>query len=271
VRSPAIDPVRHHCAIAADLRARSAAIAHVCVEFSAPREEAPAMDQGNVVLLNGTSSAGKTSIARALQEIMETPYLHTGTDAPMARVHPKFATVSDGVDLATSDYMLMVYEGGATRVVDEYQGQPTVYGTGILKEVRIGPGALTLYAGQYRAIAALASAGLDVVVDDVIFDRRVLAVAVEALVDSNVLFVGIRVPREVAERRERERGDRGPGGAAAFYDLVHAHGVYDLDVDTSVASPMECALRIKDALETNHPRLAFRQLAAKWAEQTRRL
>ena len=34
------------------------------------------MGQGNDVLLNGTSSAGKSTIAKALQEIMETPYLH---------------------------------------------------------------------------------------------------------------------------------------------------------------------------------------------------
>jgi chloramphenicol 3-O phosphotransferase len=197
---------------------------------------------------------------------METPYLHTGTDAPLARVHPKFVTVSDGIDPATSDYMLLVYEGSVARVVDEYQGEPTVYGTGVLKEVRIGPAALKLYAGQYRAIAALAAAELDIVVDDVIFDRGVLAVAVEALADSNVLFVGVRVPREVAERREQERGDRGPGGATAFFDLVHAHGVYDLEVDTSLASPMECAQRIKEALETDHPRQAFRHLAATLAE-----
>ncbi|HEY7032704.1 MAG TPA: hypothetical protein VH482_15280 [Thermomicrobiales bacterium] len=220
------------------------------------------MDQGNVILLNGTSSAGKTSIAWALQEIMATPILHTGFDAPLARFHPKFVTICDELNPATSDYVVIVYEGAATRVEAEYQGEPTVYGTGVLKEVRIGPAALKLYAGRYRAIAALAASGLDVVVDDVIFDPGVLALAVEALTDSSVLFVGVRLPLDVAVQRERDRGDRGPGGAAAFYDLVHAHGLYDLEVDTSIASPMECARRIKEALETGHPRRAIRQLAA---------
>jgi chloramphenicol 3-O phosphotransferase len=43
---------------------------------------------------------------------------------------------------------------------------------------------------------------------------------------------------------------------------VHAHGKYDLELDTATASPLECAQRIKEALDNDHPRAAFRQLAA---------
>ena len=38
------------------------------------------MKQGNIIFLNGTSSSGKTTIAKALQEIMEGYYIHTGID-----------------------------------------------------------------------------------------------------------------------------------------------------------------------------------------------
>jgi chloramphenicol 3-O phosphotransferase len=218
------------------------------------------MEQGNVVLLNGTSSAGKTSIAKALQEIMAAPYLHTGIDHFLPRVPAKCFVVSDGVSPPADDYFLLVYRGEVARTVAEREGGETVYADGTLAEVRIGPGGLRLLAGMYRGIAALAAAGIDVIVDDVIYDRRVLTVAVAALCDSRVLFVGLHVPREVAEQRERERGDRGPGGAAAFYDLVHAHAIYDLELDTAVATPMECALHIKQALQNEHPRRAVREL-----------
>jgi chloramphenicol 3-O phosphotransferase len=94
----------------------------------------------------------------------------------------------------------------------------------------------------------------------------VLRAAVEALPASQVLFVGLQLPRDVAERRERERSDRGPGGAAAFYDLIHVHGTYDLLLDTATNSPMACAERIKEALRGGQPRRAFAELARTLAD-----
>lgn len=217
------------------------------------------MDQGNIVLLNGTSSAGKTSIAKALQDLMETPYLHTGTDHFLPRVPSKYFVVSDGLHPATAEYFLLVYPAGTPRAVADREGGATVYSQGVLTEVRIGPGGLKLLAGMYRSIAALAEAGIDVIVDAVIYDRRELKAAVEALAGCCVLFVGLKLPRAVAEQRERERGDRGPGGAMAFYDLVHARAIYDLELDTSLMSPLECAQRIKQTLQQEPPR-AFREL-----------
>lgn len=38
------------------------------------------MTPGTIILLNGTSSSGKTSIVRALQEIFEEPFLVAGID-----------------------------------------------------------------------------------------------------------------------------------------------------------------------------------------------
>jgi phospho-2-dehydro-3-deoxyheptonate aldolase len=35
---------------------------------------------GSVILLNGTSSAGKSTLASAVQEVMDAPYLHLGID-----------------------------------------------------------------------------------------------------------------------------------------------------------------------------------------------
>jgi chloramphenicol 3-O phosphotransferase len=219
------------------------------------------MDQGNIVVLNGTSSAGKTSFAKALQEIMKTPYLLTGTDHFLPRVPEKFFAVSDSVNPPSADYFLLVYRSGSQRAVADREGGETVYADGVLAGVQIGHGGLKLLAGMYRAIAALAEGGIDVAVDSVLHDPRVLKAAVDALCDVPVLFVGLRLPLAVAEQRERDRGDRGPGGAAAFYQRVHAHGLYDLELDTSVASPMECALQIKQALQSGHPRSAFQALS----------
>ncbi len=203
------------------------------------------MEPGNIVLLNGTSSAGKSTLARALQAIMDPPYLHTGIDHWLERTPPGFVVASDGVDPAQAAGFLAVI-GPGPRLV----------------EVRIGPLGLRLLAGMYAAIAAIAAAGTPVVVDDVIHDPRVLRTMVAALAPYPVLFVGVRCDLAVAEQREIARGDRLPGGARTFYDHVHVPGVYDLELDSAALTPAECAAQIQHALQTGHPRTAVQRLAA---------
>src|SRR5215218_2763108 len=158
------------------------------------------MGQGNVVLLNGTSSAGKSTIAKALQEIMETPYLHMGIDHFLWSVPPTDSLVTDVDGQVTTDFFQVVYEGRTAESIAAVQRGERDYPDGVLAEVRIGPGGLKLLRGMYAGIAAVAECGIDVVVDDVIHDRSVLKAAVESLKDNQVLFVGLHLPREVAER-----------------------------------------------------------------------
>jgi chloramphenicol 3-O phosphotransferase len=66
----------------------------------------------------------------------------------------------------------------------------------------------------------------------------------------------------VLEQREHQRQDRTLGQARAQYDLVHAHGVYDLEVDTSLAGPEACAQQVIERLRAGPPQ-AFRTLAGR--------
>jgi chloramphenicol 3-O phosphotransferase len=58
-------------------------------------------------------------------------------------------------------------------------------------------------------------------------------------------MVGVFAPFEVLEARERERGDRMIGLARWQYERVHRDMTYDLEIDTSSPTPMECAELIK--------------------------
>jgi len=202
------------------------------------------MAQGNIIFLNGTSSSGKTSITKALQEIMEGYYIWTGIDHFLGAAPNKIHTSSDGINPPTFQGFLWIYPNGDNRV----------------SELRIGPAALRLCAGIYGAAAALAVTGNDVIIDDVIFDSRVLEEAVNTLHTFNVLFVGVRCPFEIAEQREQERGDRTQGLVKAHYDLVHSHGIYDFEVDTSTLTAMECAIQIKNRLQNGMPPDALQRL-----------
>jgi chloramphenicol 3-O phosphotransferase len=191
------------------------------------------LEQGNIIFLNGTSSSGKSLIAKALQEILDDYYIHTGIDHYLERVPEKFHLSSDGKNPSTAEGLLWVTSDGGKHV----------------SEIRIGPAGLRLFSGMYRAYAALATMGNNIVIDDVIFDRRVLKDAVSILYPFNVLFVGVKCPFEIAEQREQERGDRTLGLVKAHYDLVHSHGIYDLEIDTSILTSLECANQIKNQLQ----------------------
>lgn len=186
------------------------------------------MDHGNIVLLNGTSSAGKTTIALALQDVLEPPYLHTGIDQFLIERLPR---------------RLIVYSDGVHPV--DAEGWLAIFRDDMLMEVRIGPLGIKWIEGMYRAVATLAELGQNVILDDVIYDPRVLNAALQILPPEKVFFIGIRCPLHIAEQREAQR-QRAKGGARFFHDLVHTHELYDFEVDSAVHSASECAHLIQN-------------------------
>lgn len=202
------------------------------------------MPPGQIILLNGTSSAGKSTIAKQLQAVLPQPYLHTGIDHFLA---------------AAPWSRLFVYSDSTTQT--DAEGWFLPFRDGALIDVpRLGPVAYQLLDGMYAAFATLATAGINLIVDDVIYDPQVLEAAVSRLAALPVLFVGLHCPIEEAKRRELARGDRAPGGAAIFHGLVHRHGLYDLELDTAQYTPAVCAERIHHALLYQQPQCALAQL-----------
>ncbi|MEW1685473.1 hypothetical protein [Streptomyces sp. NPDC093594] len=62
---------------------------------------------------------------------------------------------------------------------------------------------------------------------------------------------------------EQAHGDRPAGLAVHQYGLVHSHGDYDLECDTSKASAVECPQRIKEYLPRRPVPTAFTRLRAR--------
>jgi chloramphenicol 3-O phosphotransferase len=174
-----------------------------------------------IVLLNGVGSAGKTSIARALQSIVLQPYLHVQMDTFMAMLPERYQNDPEGFS----------YEG----VFEE--NRPLV----VIKTGPVGERALR---GMRHAIAAMAEEGNNLIVDDVLLGSEKKEYA-DLLSRFELYTVGVKAPLDVLEDRERERGDRLIGLARWQFDKVHQGMTYDLEVDTSSASPLECAALIK--------------------------
>lgn len=131
-----------------------------------------------------------------------------------------------------------------------------------------------LFAGLYESIAAHARLGLNVVVDVGHHDAYskplgILQDCARRLTGLPVLFVGVRCPVDVLwERRQATWGqvpgevDAGITGSVHLgVDAIHAHGGYDLEVDTSVLSPEACAKLIRKRLMEGPPGTRLAEIA----------
>ncbi|MBI2257119.1 MAG: chloramphenicol phosphotransferase [Proteobacteria bacterium] len=175
-----------------------------------------------IIILNGVGSVGKTSIAKALQEITPTPLLHVSMDVFCEMLPPAYFDHPDGMRF----------------VIEEADGKPSV-------AIHSGPVIERLMDGMRHAIAALASRGNDLIVDDVMLGdepdeyRRLLA-------PYRVHWVGVMAGLDLLEAREKSRGDRMIGLARWQFDRVHAGRHYDLEIDTGDLTAEQAAKRIKE-------------------------
>jgi len=164
-----------------------------------------------IVLLNGTSSAGKTMVARNLQRTLEPQWLYLEFDQFVEMLTD---TVPDSASEAGSD--------------------------------DVGP---WLADGWYRVVGGVAASGFDLIVEDVILESYRLEAATRLLAPFDVTFVAVRCPLEVAVQRERDRGDREIGLVGRQFNLVHADRVYDCEIDTSTLAPEACVAAIRRVIE----------------------
>jgi chloramphenicol 3-O phosphotransferase len=175
-----------------------------------------------VIVLNGVSSAGKTTLGRKLQGMLTRPWLLIGID-DLIRAMP---------DRGLED-------GSLLHIGDDGQ-------------VDVGPGWRDLEAAWYRGVAAVAGSGTGVIVDEVLLGGRAGQERLRAaFIDLEVLWVGVVCDRDVARTREAQRPDRVPGMAAKQAAVVHQGVTYDMTVDTSHASPASCAAAVLSHVSTD--------------------
>ncbi|WP_200951062.1 chloramphenicol phosphotransferase CPT family protein [Nocardioides sp. Root140] len=159
-----------------------------------------------VLVLNGGSSSGKTTLARLLQEPLPGTWLRLGVDTLVDAAPPR---------LLSGDGLVLEPDGGVV-VGDDFVAVEQQWRTGI---------------------AAMVRAGARVIVED----NFVSGPAGQqgwhsALSGLSVGWVGVRCDAAVVAAREAARGDRTPGMAAAQAESVHDGITYDLEVDTGRAS-----------------------------------
>jgi chloramphenicol 3-O phosphotransferase len=203
--------------------------------YPSPR---PERGQPAVILINGPSGAGKTSIARALQAQLSPPHVVTGIDAFVFTLLPP------------------QWHGSPEGLRFERQPDGRV-------PLRFGAGGLAMQRAYHRSVRALVDSGLNVIVDEVIVGEAFLDDWLDVLDGCEVFFVGVRCDLEDLRRREAARPDRTHGHMQTHFDVVHAHGDYDVEVDTTGSPTWRCVDVIVAALESRDGETAFDRLRAR--------
>lgn len=181
---------------------------------------------GTVIVLNGAPRSGKSSIAAALLA-RRTDWVADGVDADMALTPDGHLP---GIGLRP---------GG-----ERPDLEPIV-------EAR--------FHALYDRVAATSRSGIGVVVDvghhdDYSSSLETLTIAAAALIGLPAWLIGVRCP--LATILERRASDGYPTDGPAierWQSAVHDPGIYDLEVDTSVAIPADSAARILDHIDRNLP------------------
>ncbi|MBK9157974.1 MAG: AAA family ATPase [Propionibacteriaceae bacterium] len=181
------------------------------------------MRAGAIILLNGASSSGKSTLARYLQAVLNEPFLHLSSD--------------------------QLVDGGA---IPNRRNE---------SELFAWPGSMRtrFFDGFHRCIPAMAAAGNNLVVEHIIEfpDWRD---ELRCLLDGfDVFLVGVHCDLGELDRREAARGDRalGEGRTHVEVDGIHGFGAYDLEVDTTSGVSFSMAEHVAIAWLGRAPRGAL--------------
>jgi chloramphenicol 3-O phosphotransferase len=181
------------------------------------------MSAGQIIWLNGVSSVGKTTLSKALQERLDSPFLHLQLDTFLDMLPRKV----------------------------------------MMNPQSILAAAPPLVRGFHETILTLVDGGASVIVDHLLQEPAWLAHSVSLFESTRVLFVGVHCALRDLRERERERGDRVPGQGESLLEAVHEDKVYDIEVDTSELEVEESVKRIVEALDELASPTAFERMLSK--------
>ena len=151
---------------------------------------------GQIILLHGPSSAGKSTLARLLQDALPQPFWHIS------------------IDHLRDHHVLPMHR----------------YKTG---EFDWQHDRAQIFSAFHASIATYAKAVINVIAEHIIDTEGWIDELVDLFSDIDVYFVGLHCDLTTLTRREQVRGDRPTGSAQGDFFSVHQNRCYDLILDTT--------------------------------------
>ena len=185
--------------------------------------------KSTVIILNGPSASGKSSIQEAFIRKSESPWIKIGIDNFFVGVLSNYYIFGE---YKPQNPNYKIIEGIASE--DELKNP--------IFTLKIGPAGEKIIEGMNHAIKSYADAGNNIIVDYIAYNPVWLENLVKLLKDHKVIVVSVTLPLEILEQREASRATSPRGHARSHYETVHKHNIpYNLNVDTSKVIAEEAA------------------------------
>jgi chloramphenicol 3-O phosphotransferase len=175
------------------------------------------MKKNKVIFLNGTTSSGKSTLAKAFQEIMEEPVLYVSND--------KFIFMISDRDLK-----------------DDSIRPPII---------------IPLLSAFHRSIPLIGECGRAMIIDHVVEREDWMNEIVMNREGFTTYCVKVHCSVEELERRETKRGNRKVGLAKWQSQFIHNFIEYDFKIDTENESTEESVKRLKELFYSDLEPKAF--------------
>ncbi|MFM0158664.1 chloramphenicol phosphotransferase CPT family protein [Paraburkholderia sediminicola] len=175
---------------------------------------------GTIIVLNGPSSAGKSTLSRYLRENLVEHHLHIELDA--------FRNMEPATYWDVEKRVIQVRTAALCRAIN--------------------------------ATAATFSRHGQAVIVDHVLSSDAWHYMLEDLIGLPVFIVGVFCSLEILIERELTRGDRKIGLAKSQFDSIHADRHYDYVVDTSSSSKLDCAQSVLEWLRSQPTPTAFSKM-----------
>lgn len=190
---------------------------------------------GTVIILNGPSAAGKSSLQKEFQHIMMPRlWIKLGIDNLFDKPMPDI-TLENLAFWESSNPIRWIQ---TTKDKDE---QPVI-------TLYTGEEGEKVAYGMNSAIADYAKAGCNVIVDYVAYKKEWIDDLQKKLNGIKTYWVKISIPLAILEEREAARNTSPKGHARSHYDYVHWDIPYDLELHSDKENAVQMANRLKTEL-----------------------
>lgn len=191
---------------------------------------------GTVIILNGPSGSGKSSIQKEFQYLMmPNLWIKLGIDTLFDKPMPDINL--ENLSVWQSKNPIRWVE-----TTKDAEGNSVI-------TLQVGQQGERVAYGMNSAIAEYAKNGCDIIVDYIAYKKEWIDDLSKKLAGIKTYWVKVEIPLATLEAREAARGTSPQGHARSHYNTVYADIKYDLAVDTEKESAVQVAQRIKKYIE----------------------